>query len=214
MDHSIVRRAAVTAAMIAMTMSLPGFATAGDPAFASDGHAGFARTDDAGEFGPLILRDLDGSRTSLASLRGKVVVLNFWATWCKPCIEELPLLADLAERYGDRGLVVVAASVDDASSRSDIARVAAALPDSMKVWIGATLEDMERLELGMAVPVTVVLDRKGEVAERQRGSLTRGAIDKTIERLLGGPGDKPKKPFDSVEAANCRQDPLPGCETL
>ncbi|HXC53494.1 MAG TPA: TlpA disulfide reductase family protein [Candidatus Limnocylindrales bacterium] len=213
MGHSIVRRAAVIAAMVAMMLPA-GFARAGDPDFAGDGLADFGRADDAGEFGPLILRDLNGTRTSLASLRGKVVVLNFWATWCKPCIEELPLLADLAERYGDRGLVVVAASVDDASSRSDIARVAAALPDSMKVWIGATLEDMERLELGMAVPVTVVLDRKGDVAERQRGSLTRGGIDKTIERLLGGPGDKPKKPFDSVEAANCGQAPSAGCATL
>lgn len=155
----------------------------------------------AADFGPLVLRDLEGNRTSLAALRGKVVVLNFWATWCRPCIEELPVLADVAERYGNRGVVVVAASVDDAASRSDIERVAARLPASMRVWIGATMDDMARLELGSSVPVTIVLDRDGDVAHRQRGTLSPGALDSKLESLIGGaPHDKPSKSFDSIQA--------------
>jgi thiol-disulfide isomerase/thioredoxin len=154
----------------------------------------------AADFGPLALRDLEGNRTSLSALRGKVVVLNFWATWCRPCIEELPVLAELAERYRDRGLVVVAASVDDAASHGEIERFAARLPSSMRVWVGATFEDMQRLDLGASVPVTVVLDREGDVAERQRGTLTRGALDSKLERLLGDSPDSPKKPFDAIQA--------------
>jgi len=158
----------------------------------------------ADKLGPLALRDLEGQRTSLAALRGKVVVLNFWATWCRPCLEEMPVLADLASRYGSRGLVVVAASVDDTADRGAIARVASALPEGMKVWIGATLEDMQRLDLGMAVPVTVILDRKGDIAHRSRGTIAPGSVDATIERLLGAPADEPKKPLGSEEVRDDR----------
>ena len=173
---------------------------------------GLATRADAAEFGPLVLRDLDGQRTSLATLRGHVVVLNFWATWCKPCIEEMPVLAELSDRYRERGLVVVAASVDDVANQGDIARIASRLPNTVKVWVGATLEDMERLDLGMSVPVTVVLDRDGDVVERQRGTITRGAIDGMIERLLGAPEQSPKKRFDSVEACNLEETPPQLCE--
>lgn len=59
------------------------------------------------------LSDLDGNPIRLADLRGKAVWVNFWATWCPPCQAELPVLRDLAERYADRGLVLVAISVQE-----------------------------------------------------------------------------------------------------
>lgn len=149
--------------------------------------------------GPLELRDVNGERVSLAGLRGKVVVLNFWATWCQPCVEELPLLASLATRYGDRGFVVVAASIDEAHKRDDLARVAAGLPDGMQVWVGATLEDMARLEIAGALPATMLIDRDGAVTYRKQGALGPGDLDRRIDALLG---DAPptRKPFQAEHA--------------
>ena len=69
----------------------------------------------------LSLRDLQGQEHSLSSLRGKLVVLNFWATWCAPCREEMPLLVSLQKRYGTRGIQVIGASVDDESTAAQIA---------------------------------------------------------------------------------------------
>jgi peroxiredoxin len=64
---------------------------------------------------PAPLLDLDGKPVQLADLRGKVVWLNFWASWCPPCQSETPVLRDLADRYRDRGLVVVGISVQESS---------------------------------------------------------------------------------------------------
>ncbi len=156
-------------------------------------------------FGPLTLTNLAGGRVSLRKLHGKVVVLNFWATWCKPCVEELPVLADLAKRYSERGLVVVAASIDEPAARVDVARIAGAMPEGVQVWIGATISDMQRLEMGAGVPVTVLLDREGSAVDRHSGPLARGSMDREIEDLLRGE-DAPKK-VPGVDQAGPVPDP-------
>jgi thiol-disulfide isomerase/thioredoxin len=69
----------------------------------------------AADGSPAPLLDLDGKPVQLADLRGKVVWLNFWASWCPPCQSETPILRDLADRYRDRGLVVVGISVQESS---------------------------------------------------------------------------------------------------
>jgi len=136
-------------------------------------------------FGSLALENLDGRDVSLADLRGKVVVLNFWATWCKPCLVEMPMLAKLAERYHARGLRVVAASVDEAESRPAIEQLADRLPAGMQVWVGATLADMQRLEVGEVVPVTVIIDRQGLAAQVHHGTIEDGDLDTLLDSLLG-----------------------------
>ncbi|HEY2773883.1 MAG TPA: TlpA disulfide reductase family protein [Candidatus Binatia bacterium] len=158
--------------------------------------------DGAGNFGPLVLEDLSGRRASLASLRGKVVLLNFWATWCQPCVAELPVLADLARRYHERGLVVVAASLDDKSARAAVERVAGSMPEGVQVWIGATNDDMQRLHLGAAVPVTVLIDRNGGVRARERGTLAQGQLDEKVESALGQAS--PHNRFEGATQARLR----------
>jgi peroxiredoxin len=69
----------------------------------------------AADGSPAPILDLDGNPVQLADLRGKVVWLNFWASWCPPCQSETPILRDLADRYRDRGLVVVGISVQESS---------------------------------------------------------------------------------------------------
>lgn len=192
-----------------------GLAAAG-PAVAADVlHPATARTVGSRPFGSLVLKDLDGKRMSLDDYRGSVVLLNFWATWCKPCVEEMPQLSKLAGRYGGRGLVVIAVSLDEASSRADIERMAAALTGGVMVWVGATQDDLQRLGLGAAIPVSVLVDRDGSIAHRELGALAEGSLDNKIEALLGQSGKdekdqkEPKRPFGGVESIDGRPSAAP-----
>lgn len=140
------------------------------------------------------LRSIDGPNLRLQEQRGKVVLLNFWATWCKPCVGEMPLLAGLARKYHDRGLVVVAASVDDPSEQETVERFASQLPEGMEIWVGATQEDMARLKMGSALPATVLIDREGRVLGARQGAITEGLLDEDIEQALDGKDDEAPRP--------------------
>ena len=68
----------------------------------------------------LSLRSIDGQHVRLSDYRGKVVVLNFWATWCAPCAAEIPMLVQAEKYYNPKGVVFVAASVDDGESKKSV----------------------------------------------------------------------------------------------
>ncbi|HEY0768436.1 MAG TPA: TlpA disulfide reductase family protein [Steroidobacteraceae bacterium] len=111
----------------------------------------------------LIAPQLDGRMFDLAALRGKVVIVNFWASWCSPCRAEMPLLDSFYQRYHGRGLELLGVSVDDAHERSAVLRIMqkfsypAALAASAKVnGFGAPL----------AVPMTWIIDSAGVVRAR------------------------------------------------
>jgi cytochrome c biogenesis protein CcmG/thiol:disulfide interchange protein DsbE len=92
---------------------------------------GSAAALDRGSRAPEIgLIDMRGNRVSLASLKGKVVLIDFWASWCKPCKEEMPVLERLHKKYGDKGLVVVGVSVDKdlAKAKEFVARNGVSFP--------------------------------------------------------------------------------------
>jgi len=167
--------------------------------------APFASAEDVSPpFGSLSLKKLNGEKATLQQFRGQVVLLNFWATWCKPCVGEMPLLAALAKKYQGRGFKVVAASLDDPAEEDTVARFAGRLPEGMEVWVGATLDDMARLKMGSAVPVTVLLDREGRVLGARQGAITEGLLDSDIEQALGkddAPRRKPKHLPGLTEAA-------------
>jgi thiol-disulfide isomerase/thioredoxin len=133
----------------------------------------------------LTLKDLSGKEQSLDALTGKIVVLNFWATWCVPCREEMPLLEFLQNRYATRGVQVIAASVDDESTRDAIPEFSRRLKLNFPVWLGATIEDMQRLGLGDALPATAVIDRDGRIVGRIIGMVNKADLTKRIEWLLG-----------------------------
>src|SRR5438034_11399182 len=86
----------------------------------------------------LALRDLNRTERSLADYRGKIVVLNFWATWCIPCREEMPLLVSTYKRYEPKGVVIIGASADDESTQSQIAPFMQTLKITFPIWTGAT----------------------------------------------------------------------------
>jgi thiol-disulfide isomerase/thioredoxin len=140
----------------------------------------------------LTLPDLSGRRHSLEEQRGRIVVLNFWATWCVPCREEMPLLQRIHERYAGHGVVVIAASVDDESTRPQIAPFLKKLKISFPVWTEATVAHMREFGLGEELPATVLIGREGEIAGRILGVIERKDIESRLDHLLGaGKGPAP-----------------------
>ena len=113
------------------------------------------------------LENITGQEHSLSSLHGKIVVLSFWATWCAPCREEMPLLVSLQKRYRVHGVQVIGASVDDESTQGEIASFSQNLKINFPIWIGATLEHMLKASgCGSVLPATAVLDRDGQIVGR------------------------------------------------
>jgi len=133
----------------------------------------------------LKLKDTGGRARSLIDHRGRIVVLNFWATWCRPCREEIPILVSLDSRYRERGVDFISASVDDSSTQKNVSGFARRLKISYPVWVGATMDDIKRLGLGDAIPATVIIDRNGVVVGRILGPVGNADLQNRIEWLLG-----------------------------
>jgi thiol-disulfide isomerase/thioredoxin len=138
-----------------------------------------------GAIAVLALPDLEGRPADLASYRGRVILLNFWATWCGPCRDELPVLVDLQTRYGDRGLTVIAASADAPERDPEVRRFVRRHLQDVPVWTGATTQDLERLGLGEALPATTLIDRDGRIAARFIGPFDPALLQAWVEWLLG-----------------------------
>lgn len=146
--------------------------------------ASTAHAVDTGERAPaLALSDLEGQTVRLEALRGKVVLVDFWATWCAPCLEELPFLQRLHERHREAGLVVLAVSVDDDASnvRRFVQRQGLTMP---------VLHDRGKEVVGRwappNMPTSYVVDRRGVVRHVNRGfrSDDAEAIARQVEALL------------------------------
>ncbi|MGH7483165.1 MAG: TlpA family protein disulfide reductase [Longimicrobiales bacterium] len=129
---------------------------------------------------------LSGERIGLDSFRGRVVLLNVWATWCAPCRFEMPALQRLHERLGPRGLEVVAVSVDQAAgNRALVERFV----EAHELTFTVLLDPEGRVRRRFAVaglPTTFVIDRTGTVRERVLGGREwdRGEVARRIEALL------------------------------
>jgi len=151
----------------------------------------------------LSLPDLSGNPQALDQYRGRVIVLNFWATWCEPCRDEMPLLSAIQERYASRGVVVVGASADDESTRPQIKPFVEKLGIRFPVWTGATTAHLAALGLGAALPATAILDQEGQIAFRILGVLKARDLTKRLDYLLSGKrGKAPEPVLDTLSGAN------------
>jgi thiol-disulfide isomerase/thioredoxin len=150
----------------------------------------------------LNLQDLEGNPARLEDLRGRIVILNFWATWCTPCREEMPMLTRLHEEYASRGVVVVGASTDDASTQRRVAPFLQRYRIGFPVWLGATTADMQRFALGTALPATAVLDAEGNLVGRILGPVEEADLRHRLAWLVGEPAGLPPKPLvDNIAKA-------------
>ena len=130
------------------------------------------------------VRDLDGRELSAASLRGKVVILNFWATWCPPCRAEIPDLIALQEKYRDH-LVVIGVSEDEGGPevvRQFVARQKINYPIVMMT------AELEKMFPGIsALPTSFILDRESRIVQKHVGMLTPRTTEYETRSLAGLP---------------------------
>lgn len=132
----------------------------------------------------LKLTDLSGSQQSLGSLKGRVVILNFWATYCIPCKSEMPDLAAIQNEYAALGVQVIGASTDDIADRQKVLQFVRETKINFPVWIGAGTADMLRFGLGSALPGTVVIGKDGHIARVISGVVNQADLKKQIEAML------------------------------
>jgi thiol-disulfide isomerase/thioredoxin len=142
----------------------------------------------------LSLTSLTGARVHLRDLRGKPVVLNFWATWCGPCREEMPMLVEAEKVWAPKGVVFIGVSLDDNKTRKNIVPFVNQFHINFSIWTGATLNDLDKLQIGNAVPDTVFLDADGFVFSKVRGEIRREELDARLAWVTGdrtGPAPEP-----------------------
>jgi thiol-disulfide isomerase/thioredoxin len=128
------------------------------------------------------LDTLDGKSVTLSSLRGKAVVLNFWATWCGPCKIETPWLVELQNQYGAQGLQIVGVAMDD-SGKDEIARFAKDMGMNYPVVLGK--EAVGDAYGGVpALPESFFIGRDGKIVDKIMGLEGRSEIEDAIKKAL------------------------------
>ncbi len=143
---------------------------------------GTAHTMNVGDQVPDFVRaDLGGSEVQLSRYRGKLVVLNFWASWCPPCREEMPVFSNWQKELQTRGLQVVGISMDD--DRSQVAEFLAQYPVSYPIVMGdAKFAGQFGGVLGL--PLTYLIDPQGRVVARYQGKVDLAKMEVKIRELL------------------------------
>jgi len=108
----------------------------------------------------LVVPELDGKAFDLSALHGKVVIVNFWATWCPPCRKEMPALDAFYRRYHGEGLEMIGVSTDRPHDRSDVLKVMQSISYPVAIMDDATVNDFGPPD---ALPMTVIVDSNGVV---------------------------------------------------
>jgi thiol-disulfide isomerase/thioredoxin len=130
------------------------------------------------------LPDLQGKNQSISQWKGKVLVVNFWATWCEPCRREMPEFIELQNELRDQGLLFIGIAMDEASKVEQFNK-------EIGVNYPVLLGGIEAMELAEAagnryavLPFTVILNRKGEIASTHVGRISRDKLEPILKALL------------------------------
>lgn len=132
----------------------------------------------------LALKDLTGAAQSLAGYRGRVVVLNFWATWCEPCKKEMPDLSAIQNDYAAFGVQVIGAAGDGAADSAKVLKFIREFKLNFPVWVGATTDDMKRFGVGEVLPATVIIDRNGKIVRREVGIIKPAELREFLDAIV------------------------------
>jgi thiol-disulfide isomerase/thioredoxin len=129
-------------------------------------------------------KNMNGQPDSLENYRGKIVVLNFWATWCVPCKDEMKLLTAAHQDYADKGVNIIAASLDELKDRKSVDKFIKKQKMTMPVWLGIPPEQSEKITGSPGLPVTLFIDRDGKLMSRVIGQIRANELKERIEWLL------------------------------
>jgi thiol-disulfide isomerase/thioredoxin len=131
------------------------------------------------------VRDTSGAQWNRDTLKGKVVIVNFWATWCQPCVQEIPELTQAYRTHKDEGLVILGVLADGASDST-----LQAFRDQVGLGypvVRATDELMEAFDYPDGLPTSLFYDRTGHLAYSELGALTTERLEKRLADLLAQP---------------------------
>ena len=135
-------------------------------------------------FFAVILPDVKGTMQPMSELRGQILVVNFWASWCPPCREEMPELSELQAMYRDQGLLVLGIAAEDQES---VNQFASESPVGYPLFAADTEAGPLSYSLGnhrSVLPYTVVIDRDGHIVKTYFGRITRHLLEQTVKPLL------------------------------
>jgi cytochrome c biogenesis protein CcmG/thiol:disulfide interchange protein DsbE len=130
-----------------------------------------------------VLKDMHGNDVKLADYKGKVILLNFWATWCGPCKYEIPAFVELQDKYRDRGVVFLGLSVDDPIDK--LKPFADEYRMNYPVLVGEGRDDVQDAFGPIwGIPITFMIGRDGKICKRHMGLATQDQFEKEIQSLL------------------------------
>jgi thiol-disulfide isomerase/thioredoxin len=138
----------------------------------------------------LSLKDLDGKEVTLKDFRGKVVLVNFWATWCDPCRTEIPWLIELQKKYGDQGFVVLGVSMDDEGEKV------------VKPFVDKERFDVNGQKLGMNYPILI---GDSDAADKFLGGIG-GIVGLPTSVLVSRDGKRVKNTIGPVDPDQLERD--------
>lgn len=138
----------------------------------------------------LEFKNLQGATEKIGDLHGSVTVINFWATFCGPCREEMPMLSKLTQEYAVKKVRFIAISADESpeskKNRAKIDQFLDTQKPAMEIWLGADLDTLDRLQLGNVLPATIIIDENGEVISRIMGEAHEEDVRGPLDWLLDG----------------------------
>jgi peroxiredoxin len=129
----------------------------------------------------LSLPDLEGHQRALSEWRGKVLVVNYWASWCRPCVEEMPIFSRLNSHYAAWGVQFVGIGLDEAEKMQAFVETT---PVSYPLLVAGTGSTIPALQV-KGLPYTVVIDRAGRLDFTRLGRLDEAALEPVLRRLIG-----------------------------
>lgn len=134
----------------------------------------------------LVLRDLDGNKVRLNDFQGHIVVLNFWATWCGPCKEELPRLSEISQNYLHRKVEFLLVSIDDEKKLPVVKEYVMQQKITLPVLVGASTDLLNDVSGTYVVPATLIIDADGQIVRAINGEARVQDVKEAVDWLLGG----------------------------
>lgn len=159
-----------------------------------------------GKEAELTLKDMFGVDQRLSSLRGRIVILNFWATWCGPCKKEMPDLAAIQNQYAAFGVQVVGASADTMAEVKAVRQFVKDASINFPIWLGATTEQMAQFGLGPALPGTAIIGRDGKIVALFPGVITQEEIKKHLDKLVAQANEQARRDQIALNKAKSKRE--------